>query len=284
MCSTVGRWVSGARLICRYPSRVIGCVLLWVGCWSANLRSGENQVRATPKYLASPTGGLSKRVPPFSHRRLLSPSPRVVMGKRKRKLSAAEKAAKQKRREEFQTIFVNGKMKRVRRPATIEGMSVDDFVRANADPIFLHQEGLWEYLEADDAPFLPAPLDPPMHTAGREPVEFITTEAGDDLIVAFAISLAEPGEILSLILHRTPKYEGFLPPDERGVSVSHERFRDHDREVATHIVVDGSHVDIATRVRTYRVDISAVNPEEVAEAWSVLRRMHRHGGFRFDLR
>ncbi len=55
------------------------------------------------------------------------------MSKRKRKLSRAEKAAKAKRRQEYETIFINGKMKRVRRPPTIEDMDVDDFVRQNAD-------------------------------------------------------------------------------------------------------------------------------------------------------
>ena len=47
------------------------------------------------------------------------------------------------------TIFLNGKQKRVRRPTTIDGMDVDEFVRRNADPIWLHQNEMWEYL--DDA-------------------------------------------------------------------------------------------------------------------------------------
>jgi hypothetical protein len=68
------------------------------------------------------------------------------MGRQKKKLSAAEKAEKRRRRREFTTIFVNGKMKRVRRPPTIEGMEVDEFIRRNADPIWLHQNEMWEYL------------------------------------------------------------------------------------------------------------------------------------------
>ncbi len=47
-------------------------------------------------------------------------------------------------------IFVNGKQKRVRRPPTVEGMEVDDFIRRNADPIWLHQNGLWEYMSDGD--------------------------------------------------------------------------------------------------------------------------------------
>ena len=53
--------------------------------------------------------------------------------------------------QEYETIFVNGKQKRVKRPPTIDGMDVDEFIRRNADPIWLHQNGMWEYLNDDDA-------------------------------------------------------------------------------------------------------------------------------------
>ena len=69
------------------------------------------------------------------------------MGENKRKLTAAEKAAKRKRRLEFETIFINGKMKRVRREPMIEGLPVEEFIRRNADPIWLHQNEMWEYME-----------------------------------------------------------------------------------------------------------------------------------------
>ena len=74
------------------------------------------------------------------------------MAKQKRKLTRAEKAAKARRNAEFEIIFVNGKQKRVRRPVQIEGMTVEEFIRANADPIWLHQNEMWEYME-------PEPLD-----------------------------------------------------------------------------------------------------------------------------
>ena len=72
------------------------------------------------------------------------------MARRKRKLTAKEKAAKKRRRQEYMTIFVNGRQKRVKRPPTIEGMDPDEFIRRNADPIWLHQNELWEYIDADD--------------------------------------------------------------------------------------------------------------------------------------
>ena len=73
-----------------------------------------------------------------------------VMVKRKRKLTAGEKAEKKRRQKEFMTIFINGKQKRVRRPPTIDGMDVDDFIRRNADPIWLHQNEMWEYMTDDE--------------------------------------------------------------------------------------------------------------------------------------
>lgn len=68
------------------------------------------------------------------------------MAKQKRKLTAAEKAKKRQRRKEYMTIFINGKQQRVKRPPSIDGMDVDEFIRNNADPICLHQNEMWEYM------------------------------------------------------------------------------------------------------------------------------------------
>jgi len=72
------------------------------------------------------------------------------MAKPRRKLTAAERKARRERRERFVTIFINGKQKRVPRPLTIEGLTVDEFIARHADPIWLHQNGLWEMLPCDD--------------------------------------------------------------------------------------------------------------------------------------
>jgi hypothetical protein len=72
------------------------------------------------------------------------------MAKRKRRLTAAEKAEKKRRRRECMIIFINGKQKRVQRPPTIEGMDAEEFIRRNADPIWLHRNGMWEYMNDDD--------------------------------------------------------------------------------------------------------------------------------------
>ena len=72
------------------------------------------------------------------------------MSKKKQKLTATEKAEKKKRQQEYMTIFINGKQKRVKRPQTIDGMSVDEFIRNNADPIWLHQNEMWEYMVEEE--------------------------------------------------------------------------------------------------------------------------------------
>lgn len=72
------------------------------------------------------------------------------MAKRKRKLTAAEKAEKKRRRKEYMTVFMNGKQKRVKRPPTIDGMDIDEFILQNADPIWLHQNEMWEYIKPEE--------------------------------------------------------------------------------------------------------------------------------------
>jgi hypothetical protein len=68
----------------------------------------------------------------------------------KRKLTAAERRARRERKKNFMTIFVNGKQKRVRRPQLIEGLPVDEFIARNADPIWLHQNEMWELMTSDE--------------------------------------------------------------------------------------------------------------------------------------
>jgi hypothetical protein len=62
----------------------------------------------------------------------------------KRKLNAAEKRARRERK--YEIIFINGKQKRVPREPTIDGLPIDEFIRRNADPIWLHQNELRERL------------------------------------------------------------------------------------------------------------------------------------------
>jgi len=73
------------------------------------------------------------------------------MAKQKKKLTSAQRAAKKKRNREFMTVFVNGKQRQVRRPLAIDGMDADEFIRRNADPVWLHQNEMWEYLNSSES-------------------------------------------------------------------------------------------------------------------------------------
>lgn len=72
------------------------------------------------------------------------------MTKQKKRLTTAQKIAKKMRQKEYMTIFINGKQKRVKRPPIVEGMDVDEFIRKNADPIWLHQNEMWEYINTSE--------------------------------------------------------------------------------------------------------------------------------------
>ena len=72
-----------------------------------------------------------------------------MMGKPKRKLTAAERRAKKERKQNYQTIFMHGKQVRVRRPPTIDGMPVDEFIARNADELWLQQNEMWEFIDIE---------------------------------------------------------------------------------------------------------------------------------------
>ena len=71
------------------------------------------------------------------------------VAKQRRKLTAADYKASRERKKKYMTIFTGGKQKRVPR-SQIDGMDVDEFIHQNADPIWLHQNGMWEYMACDD--------------------------------------------------------------------------------------------------------------------------------------
>ncbi len=70
------------------------------------------------------------------------------MAKVKKKLTPAQKRAKKKakaeRQKKYMWVFMNGKQVRIKRPPTIDGIEADEFIQENADPMWLHQNGMWE--------------------------------------------------------------------------------------------------------------------------------------------
>jgi hypothetical protein len=68
----------------------------------------------------------------------------------KRKITAAEERAKRERKKNTMIIFIDGKQKRVPREPMIDGMPADEFIARNADPIWLHQNEMWELMEPEN--------------------------------------------------------------------------------------------------------------------------------------
>ena len=108
-------------------------------------------------------------------------------------------------------------------------------------------------------------------------VAFITTESGDDLILAFAVQdLEDPSEIESLILLRTPKYEFIVEEAERGVSVSFERYPDEENDYlrAVEYLEAESTVRLKTLAREYELDVRKVDANELKKMRQILRKMN----------
>ncbi len=76
------------------------------------------------------------------------------MAKIKKKLTAAQKRvrkkAKAERQKKYMWVFINGKQVRIKRPPTISGMDVDEYIQNNADPVWLHQNKMWEYIRTEE--------------------------------------------------------------------------------------------------------------------------------------
>jgi hypothetical protein len=117
-----------------------------------------------------------------------------------------------------------------------------------------------------------------------EAVNFITNEFGDDLIVCFAIAGDDSGDVVSLMLLRTPMYEFILEPHERGVKVSHEDVPESERDMLETILWRGTTVRITTSAgRKYKLDVRRVDDDEVQEAKRILREMNADHAFKMKL-
>jgi hypothetical protein len=69
-------------------------------------------------------------------------------GQAEERLTSARRAARKRRKKDSMIVFMNGKQVRVRREPTMDGMDTDEFIRQNADSIWLRQNGCYESLLA----------------------------------------------------------------------------------------------------------------------------------------
>ena len=116
-----------------------------------------------------------------------------------------------------------------------------------------------------------------------ERVSFITIEEKDDLILSFVIEDSVPGEIKSLILMRSPKYEFVFEDHERGVNVSHEDQPDIEDDLLRRISLAPDVVTIDSTYNRYELDISRVDKKELEKACTILRRMNFDDRFTLEL-
>lgn len=85
------------------------------------------------------------------------------MAKVKKKLiptqRRARKTAKAERQKKYQWVFMNGKQVRIKRPPTVDGIPIDQFIEENADPLWLYQNEMWELIpiQSSTSRFDPVP-------------------------------------------------------------------------------------------------------------------------------
>jgi hypothetical protein len=116
-----------------------------------------------------------------------------------------------------------------------------------------------------------------------ERVSFITTETGDDLIVSFAVLASGFGDIKSLILLRTPKYEFFLDDAERGVSVSYDDFPEDEDDYLQEVEISDTIICITTDRRRYTLDVGRVGEDALKEMKGTLDMMNFDSRFRIRI-
>jgi len=118
-----------------------------------------------------------------------------------------------------------------------------------------------------------------------EPVSFIRSKEGDDLIVSFAIESSEPGDVKSLILLRSPIYEFVFEDHERGVSVSYgdQPDAEADEDLLTRISIAQDVVAVDSKYHRYELDVSRVDREDLTEARKILRQMNFDNRFTLEI-
>ena len=112
-----------------------------------------------------------------------------------------------------------------------------------------------------------------------ESVSFLHVEDGDDLIVSFAICAGDPGDVKSLSLIRTPKYEIVFSAEERGVNVSHDDFPENEDDQLRRISISADEARIETRYQRFELDLTRVDSSELQQAYDVLRQMNFDNAF-----
>lgn len=110
-------------------------------------------------------------------------------------------------------------------------------------------------------------------------VQFITVEAGEDLILGFALA---PDAHDTLTVFRSPHLEHIFPPELRGIEVAPPGDEDEDSDLLREVVWTDDAVALRTDRHAYLLDIQAVSDEDIADAKELLQRMAADGAARLE--
>ena len=119
-----------------------------------------------------------------------------------------------------------------------------------------------------------------------ESVSFITTQSGVDLVISFAIyQNGDSGQIDSLTLIRSPKYEVLLPAYERGTTVSFDR--DESGEdlvilIEVKYMPNDKLIIVRSDRKVHELDLSKVAPNEFKQMQLVFEKMNFDGSICFS--
>jgi uncharacterized protein YlaN (UPF0358 family) len=114
-------------------------------------------------------------------------------------------------------------------------------------------------------------------------VRFISIEDDDpDLLLSFALDNEETG-IISLILHRCPKYEVLLDTHERGVHVTMEGEEEYEDDLLESISFKDNLVRVKSQRNEYNVDTGRVDEDEIKEMLAMLQKMNFDSSFIIDV-
>jgi len=104
-------------------------------------------------------------------------------------------------------------------------------------------------------------------------VNFIYTEVGTDIIVSLSFDEGTEFGIDGFTIIRTPKYEFFLSPHERGGCINWDEETD-TREIIKEISCEGNEITFVSNIRSYQFDISKVSKKEMDDFWKTIEKMN----------
>ncbi len=83
------------------------------------------------------------------------------------------------------------------------------------------------------------------------------------------------------MIHRAPKFESLLPPEERGATLS-VGYDSQSAEVLELVCIDGSMIEFRAGSIQERRDCSPNDAEEWQESIQMLRRMSQDNAFKLE--